>query len=95
MVPVAQDSLLVKGARLFFRLTEHLAPFMFEVPRAFGSHDALLRRLGARVREEPLAGPLSAGDGWYSLRVGDSQARAVPTEPMVLLRADFDEPPAL
>ena len=44
MVPVAQDSLLVKGTRLFFRLTEDLAPFMFEVPRAFGSHDALLRR---------------------------------------------------
>jgi len=54
-----------------------------------------LRELGARVSEQPLETP-PAGDGWYSLRAGDGKARgALPTEAMVLLRADFDRPPAL
>ena len=38
---------LVKASRLYFRMADNLAPFMFEVPRAFGSHDRLLKELGA------------------------------------------------
>jgi hypothetical protein len=46
LVPIGNR--LVKSSRLFFRLEQDLAPFMFEVPRAFGTFDALLKALGAR-----------------------------------------------
>uniref|UniRef100_A0A7S2UD61 U-box domain-containing protein n=1 Tax=Attheya septentrionalis TaxID=420275 RepID=A0A7S2UD61_9STRA len=46
LVPVGTT--LVKASQLFFRLTKDLAPFFFEVPRAFGAYDRLLRDLGAR-----------------------------------------------
>ena len=45
LVPVGTT--LVKASQLFFRLTKDLAPFFFEVPRAFGAYDRLLRDLGA------------------------------------------------
>ena len=54
-----------------------------------------LRGFGARVSEVALSAP-PAGDGWYSLRAGDGKTNAgLPSEAMVLLRADFDGPPAL
>ena len=46
-VPVGNR--LVKAARLYFRLTQDLSPFMFEVPRAFGAYDTLFTALGTRV----------------------------------------------
>lgn len=49
MIPVG--STLVKPSRLFFRLAKDLTPFFFEVPRAFGAYEKLLRELG--VRETP------------------------------------------
>ena len=53
LVPVGRA--LVRASRLYFRMgsEQNLAPFMFEVPRAFGGHDKLLRALGAKV---PLEG---------------------------------------
>jgi hypothetical protein len=44
---------LVKASRVYFRMgssaeSSNLAPFMFEVPRAFGGHDKLLKALGAK-----------------------------------------------
>jgi len=48
-----------------------------------------LEDMGASVSVLPLDAP-PAGDGWYSLRAGDGKAGvAAPTEPVVLLRADF------
>jgi hypothetical protein len=44
LIPVG--SALMLPSRVFFRLSEPLAPLMAEVPRAFGAHDDLLRRLG-------------------------------------------------
>jgi len=47
-IPVGAHT-LVKASRVYFRFgRESLAPFMFEVPRAFGAHDKLLRALGAK-----------------------------------------------
>ena len=47
-VPIG--NLLVRPAgRLFFRLVEPLAPLMFEVPRAFGANDVLLKALGTKA----------------------------------------------
>ena len=45
-------SLLIRPTRLYFRMTTNLAPFMFEVPRAFGAFEKLLTDLGAM--EKPL-----------------------------------------
>ena len=39
---------MVRPSRLFFHLSDELVPFLFEVPRIFGSHDALFRAMGAR-----------------------------------------------
>jgi hypothetical protein len=39
---------LVKASRLYFRLTQDLSPFMFEVPRAFGAYDKLFKELGTK-----------------------------------------------
>lgn len=50
IIPVGSS--LVKGSRLFFHLTEKLAPLMFEVPRAFGAYDALFRHLGSKESPE-------------------------------------------
>ena len=44
-VRVADGSLRL---RRYFRLEQNLAPFMFEVPRAFGGHEALLKQLGTK-----------------------------------------------
>ena len=51
-VPVGNS--LVRPTRLFFRLAhaQDLAPFLFEVPRAFGAYDRLLRD-GMGVRAAP------------------------------------------
>ena len=40
-------SLMIRPTRLYFRLTTNLAPFMFEVPRAFGAFEKMLMKLGA------------------------------------------------
>ncbi len=45
-------SILIKPSRLYFRLTENLAPFMFEVPRIFGPFEELLLELGAAEKPE-------------------------------------------
>lgn len=50
IIPVGSS--LVKGSRLFFHLSEKLAPLMFEVPRAFGAYDALFRHLGSKESPE-------------------------------------------
>jgi hypothetical protein len=42
-VPVGH--ILVKPARLFFRLSEDLSPFMHEIPRFFGTHEQLLKKV--------------------------------------------------
>jgi len=52
IVPVGSS--FVKASRLFFRLAKDLAPFFYEVPRAFGAYDVLLRQLG--VRDSPKSG---------------------------------------
>ena len=50
IVPVG--NLLVPPNRIFFRLTEDLAPFMHELPRHFGAHEQFLKTsLG--IREAP------------------------------------------
>ncbi|EQC38856.1 hypothetical protein SDRG_03814 [Saprolegnia diclina VS20] len=43
----------VKASRVYVRLQENLAPFLFEVPRAFGAYDHLFQRLG--TKESPSA----------------------------------------
>jgi hypothetical protein len=43
---------LLKASRLYFRLDQDLAPFVFEVPRMFGAFDALFRRLGTKQTPE-------------------------------------------
>ncbi|KAG5176706.1 hypothetical protein JKP88DRAFT_265343 [Tribonema minus] len=41
---------MVKASRLFFRLRgEDLAPYLYEVPRAFGAFDRLFRQLGTTM----------------------------------------------
>src|SRR6185312_8236595 len=49
IVPVG--STLLPPYRVFFRVTEPLAPLIAEVPRAFGSYETTLTRLG--VAETP------------------------------------------
>ncbi|ETW06282.1 hypothetical protein, variant [Aphanomyces invadans] len=44
LVPIGAR--LVKANRLYIRLADNLAPFLFEVPRVFGGCDALFRDLG-------------------------------------------------
>ena len=46
-VPIG-NRLVRPAGRLFFRLAESLAPLMFEVPRAFGANDKLLKALGTK-----------------------------------------------
>ncbi|KAH9117615.1 hypothetical protein LEN26_012555 [Aphanomyces euteiches] len=46
LIPVGAS--LVKANRLYFRLKDNLAPFLFEVPRVFGAYDELFRRLGTK-----------------------------------------------
>lgn len=41
-------SRLVRADRIYFRLSENLAPFVFEVPRCFGSYEELLKQLGTK-----------------------------------------------
>ena len=45
-IPVANT--MVKPSRLFFHLSDELAPFLFEVPRCFGAYDKLFRAMGVR-----------------------------------------------
>jgi hypothetical protein len=45
-IPVANT--MVKPSRLFFHLSDELAPFLFEVPRHFGAYDKLFRAMGVR-----------------------------------------------
>ena len=44
LVPV--HGVLARASQLFFRLPAKLAPLMHEVPRVYGAHDQLLRRIG-------------------------------------------------
>ena len=54
-----------------------------------------LREMGAEVSTMPLASPAYSGDGYYTLRAGDGKANgALPTEEIVLVRADFANPPS-
>eukprot|EP01038_Epipyxis_sp_PR26KG_P006757 gene6757-9259_t len=43
--------MLIKPGRLFFRLSVDLSPFMHEIPRHFGAHEAFLKALD--VKEQP------------------------------------------
>ena len=49
-VPVSNQ--MVRPSRLFFHLSEQLAPFLFEVPREFGAYDELFRTLGVRDKTD-------------------------------------------
>jgi sacsin len=76
-------SLLIRPSRLYFRLTENLAPFMFEVPRIFGPFEELLLQLGAKeqpqienygeflseLKRETLSSPLNPNELSAVLRV--------------------------
>jgi hypothetical protein len=44
---------LVRPSRVFFRLQDSLAPFMFELPRFFGSHEQILTELGVAQSPTP------------------------------------------
>ena len=48
----------LQASRLYFKLGENLAPFMFEIPRSFGAYDALFDRLGAKDTTIPPPDPL-------------------------------------
>ncbi|DBA01824.1 TPA: LOW QUALITY PROTEIN: hypothetical protein N0F65_002940 [Lagenidium giganteum] len=50
IVPVGSS--FVKASRLFFHLSENLAPLMYEVPRAFGAYDTLFRGMGSKDTPE-------------------------------------------
>ena len=50
MLPI-HGTLLVKPSRTFFRMEVPLPPFLFEVPRAYGPHEEILKRLG--TKEQP------------------------------------------
>ena len=55
-----------------------------------------LREMGAVVSESSIASPVYCGDGYYTLRAGDGKANgALPSEAIVLLRADFASAPVL
>ena len=49
-VPVSNH--MVRPSRLFFHLSDELAPFLFEVPREFGVYDELFRTLGVRDKTD-------------------------------------------
>jgi hypothetical protein len=49
LVPVG--NMLIKPTRLFFRLAEDLSPFMHEIPRLYGAHEAFLKQIG--IKETP------------------------------------------
>jgi len=72
IVPVG--STLVKASKLFFRLAKDLAPFFFEVPRAFGAYDRLLRELG--VRESPQTGDYAISLQELKREIGDGKLNA-------------------
>jgi len=72
LVPVGHT--LVKPRRLFFRLSEDLSPFMYEVPRCYGTHEVFLKQLG--VRESP-----SRADYQYFLQELQSEAGEQPLNP--------------
>lgn len=67
-------SSFVKPQRLFFRLTKDLAPFFYEVPRAFGAYDIFLRKLG--VRDSPKAGDYAESLVELSHEIGNSKLNA-------------------
>ena len=47
IVPIGDRFVL--ASRLYFKLSENLAPFMFEIPRSFGAYDELFKHLGAKT----------------------------------------------
>jgi hypothetical protein len=49
LIPVG--NMLIKPTRLFFRLAEDLSPFMHEIPRLYGAHEAFLKQIG--IKETP------------------------------------------
>ena len=52
-MPVANSTQLVAPTRLFARLKDDLAPFIYEVPPAFSEHLAVLKQLGCRDTPAP------------------------------------------
>jgi hypothetical protein len=81
-IPVANT--MVKPSRLFFHLSDELAPFLFEVPRCFGAYDKLFRAMGVReatddaealmsllseLRQEFDGEPLNAGEMRTAIRI--------------------------
>jgi len=72
LVPIGSH--LVKVSRLFFRLSGNLAPFFYEVPRAFGAYDVLLRNLG--VRESPKSGDYALSLMELKREIGDGALNA-------------------
>ena len=52
-MPVANSTQLVAPTRLFARLKDDLAPFIYEVPPAFSEHLAVLKQLGCRDSPTP------------------------------------------
>ena len=81
--------LLAKGGTLLLA-----DPAAGRVATARAAATEALVALGAAVSEVPLEAP-PAGDGWYSVRSGDSRTGAVSLEPIVLLQAVFERPPRL
>jgi len=72
IVPVGTT--LVRPNRLFFRLSKDLAPFFYEVPRAFGAYDVLLRNLG--VRESPKSGDYALSLTELNREIGTARLNA-------------------
>jgi hypothetical protein len=72
MIPVGTT--LVKPSRLFFRLAKDLTPFFFEVPRAFGAYEKLLRELG--VRETPRSHDYAVSLKDLKREIGDHRLNA-------------------
>uniref|UniRef100_A0A7S3QAL4 Uncharacterized protein n=1 Tax=Chaetoceros debilis TaxID=122233 RepID=A0A7S3QAL4_9STRA len=72
LVPIG--SAFVKSSRLFFRLTKDLAPFFYEVPRAFGAYDILLRSLG--VRDSPKSDDYAVSLAELNTEIGTAKLNA-------------------
>ena len=47
LLPI-HGTLLVRPSRTFFRMEVPLPPFLFEVPRAYGPHETVLKQLGTK-----------------------------------------------
>ncbi len=72
IIPVGTT--LVKPSRLFFRLAKDLSPFFYEVPRAFGACDKLMREIG--VRETPRSHDYAVSLRELKREIGDHRLNA-------------------